>query len=432
MSKMAELLNRSKLLAYSENVKLNIDGKELKGTLMKEAKGEDVNKIDIDSLMLKANCGSLENLKLKKQIADLQIIDYLCGNCDRHIGNMLYNFIDDNGNVVLESICGIDNDTCFGEILESTDFDSFISLNNMRVITADMAKRISELDEEGLKTLFYGYELNTTQLNSMKNRLEKLKSKIIKDSKMYEKGYANGHLIPGTIKIVGDQELEELSVEHDLAAYKKSPDSQKHASNLYSKIIKVASGEASLQKLQEQADAEYCKIAYELTSGSVGDMSELIARLESDNKWGKSSPGYDKMLSFMQQLKPVLGGFEANIAINHLMVDHCQKLKDIKTYLTKTLKTVNDYIEYKEGQKSSEEWKASKASRTKRRYYDAVACRNFLQNQLKKFETLDQQLDKMFSIENVGRRLKPYCAALKDEYYDSDKYKQMMQKRDDL
>ena len=428
MSKMAELLGRPNLLAKSENVKLNINGKELKGTFMHEAVGEDISKINEESLMLSSTAGSLENLNLKKQIADLQIIDYLCGNTDRHDGNMLYKFImNDEGEVELTDINGIDHDSCFGEnIVEYSNSSAYVPLESMRVITEDMAKRITALDEEGLKTLFYGYELNTKEINNVKNRLKKLKKTIENSAKAYEKGYEKGYLIPETIKIVSDEELNELSVEHDLAA------SAKNQHNLYKKILKNVVGKGNLEELQRKVKSDYYKTAYELTSGSVGEVNELLDRLKGDTKLGGSSPKYDEMLDNMKKLKKAVGGFKAS-AIDSVMIGHCKDIKAVRTLLTTTLESVNEYIYYKLGKKKGEEWRniegEHKASRTERRYYDAIACREFLSNQLLKFKTLDKQLDQMDSVFNHSRHLKRECEFHEQNYRDSEKYEKMMDKR---
>ena len=55
---------------------------------------------------------------LKKDIANLQILDWLCGNPDRHFHNIFYKF-DEAGNVT--GVVGIDNDLSF-EVLRITSW----------------------------------------------------------------------------------------------------------------------------------------------------------------------------------------------------------------------------------------------------------------------------------------------------------------------
>jgi len=54
-----------------------------------------------------------------EMIADLQVLDYICGNIDRHGGNLFYQF-DDDGKLI--GVQGIDNDSSFGKIVPQTDF----------------------------------------------------------------------------------------------------------------------------------------------------------------------------------------------------------------------------------------------------------------------------------------------------------------------
>lgn len=223
MSRMAQLLGCPELIAHSENMKLQIDGKEMKGTFMREAKGEDLNKLTEHSPMLCSTEGSMNSLQLKKQLADLQILDYLCGNPDRHGGNLFYQYDrKKDGSVVMRSVCGIDNDSSFGEKdLEKMGMSEVLP-EDMRVITGSMASMIMKMDGNRLKTMFYGYELNAVELDNMKKRLERLQTRIKHDSERYKDGYQKGYLIPGTIKIVEDEELNELSMSKDLAVQGRS------------------------------------------------------------------------------------------------------------------------------------------------------------------------------------------------------------------
>lgn len=51
-----------------------------------------------------------------KQIADLQALDFLCGNVDRHDGNFSFQISKDRPPRVL-GIKGFDNDTSFGDLI---------------------------------------------------------------------------------------------------------------------------------------------------------------------------------------------------------------------------------------------------------------------------------------------------------------------------
>ena len=430
MSKMAELLGCSDLIAYSENVKINVNGQMLKGTFMKEAEGEDSKKLTEESSGLTGNLGTVENLKLKKQIANLQILDYLCGNVDRHGANMLYKFEKaEDGSVVLVSICGIDNDSSFGENnVDNSASNAFVPLEAMCVITEEMAGYIMDLDEEGLKSLFYGYELNTASLDNMKKRLKNLKEKIIDDSKEYEKGYLKGGIKPGKIKIVSDDELNELSIEHDLSvSYNNGK------CNLFYKVATFSDGKQNINILQDRVKSDYCKYAYNATVGGIGELDELVGRLNRDNKWGGTSEGYEKMLERMKLIKPQIMNFDANV-LDGDMKKHCEKLEEIRGYLTEALVDVNEYILYKLNKKNGESLAnikdENKASRSERRYLDAVACREFLGKQLMEFEKLDRQLITFQSLKNNISDITKRCNELDKKYHLSEQYKKIQTDRE--
>ncbi len=395
MSRMAELLGCPELIAPAENMKLTIDGKEIKGTFMKEAKGYDVNKLDENSPMLLATEGSFDSLKLKKQLADLQILDYLCGNPDRHRGNMLYQFErKKDGSVVLSSVCGIDNDSSFGENELEQVRMSEVGLKDMGVITGSMAARILNMDGERLKSMFYGYELNAVELDNMKRRLENLQNKIKADSERYKEGYQKGYLIPDTIKIVEDDELNGLSIRDDLSVARKNG-----SRNLFCTVFSLSDGKRAVEQVANRKKDACEKTAYQLTAGSVGRMNELIRDLKRDTRFGGSSEGYDRMLQSMESLKENLQSFSGP-----LFGRRRDDPNQLREQMRETLSLVNDYIYYKMNKKKGEEWREQKGahepSRTERRFRDAMACREFLSSQLEKFDELDRRMGELHDYQN--------------------------------
>jgi hypothetical protein len=151
MSRVAELIGCPDLLAHSESMHVSVPvgngTKIIKGTFMEEAKGSDLRKLNEKDPMYKADFTFIDDSKgLNRKIADLQILDYLCGNPDRHRANMIYTIKDGK----LVDIKGIDNDTCFGS-KDHTGKMAAVSLDNLKVISKDTAKKIMSLDEETFK-----------------------------------------------------------------------------------------------------------------------------------------------------------------------------------------------------------------------------------------------------------------------------------------
>ncbi len=392
MSKMAELLGCPELIAESENIKIKINGRYVKGTFMKEAKGEDIRKIGKDSLMLDSTSLGGMNLDLKKQVATLQILDYLCGNPDRHSGNMLYYFEKgENGRSYLKRIQGIDNDSALG----SEDFNdagmSSVLLDSMKVIPEELSNRVMNIDKEALKQMLYGFDMTTKEVNNALNRLTTLQDKLRSDAKEYTKGYTEGYIIPKTIKAVSDEELSGIPFE-ELASLPS-----KNKKNQFERIGEIMKSGKNVERYISNAKANYCKACYDLTVGSIEKMSSLIGDLNKDNRLGGSSKEYNNMLTAMKSLNKKLVSFNGPVCGKGIDTDndHVKELKEIREKIRETLISVNDYIYYKNSKKKGEEWRNIKEphemSRTERRFHDAERCCEFLTSQLEKFEKLTEK-----------------------------------------
>ena len=212
VSMIADLLGCSGLIAKSVNlhVKDPSSGKIIMGTFMETAKGADCRGTNVEDMekFNQLTPDKIEkSLSLKKDIANLQVVDWICGNPDRHTGNMMYKF-DENGNLV--GLIGIDNDTSLG------DGDHSITLNgtfleNMTVVTKDMADHIEAMDKEALKTMLYGYDLKESEVKKAIQRFEMLKDKLAAD-KEYFADKPLGYVEKGRIRIVPDNELDQITI----------------------------------------------------------------------------------------------------------------------------------------------------------------------------------------------------------------------------
>ena len=131
MTEMAKLLGCSNILANSAPMTIYIDGEKVDGVFMETVDGTDINRFKEDDMIFDADEDSFENgTEAMGQIVDLQVLDYICGNTDRHMGNIIYQF-DKNkeGKVVLKGIKGIDNDCSMG-ILDTKKGEKIMNLVN--------------------------------------------------------------------------------------------------------------------------------------------------------------------------------------------------------------------------------------------------------------------------------------------------------------
>ncbi|MBQ6159562.1 MAG: hypothetical protein IJK24_01520 [Oscillospiraceae bacterium] len=179
MTAVATLMGMNHMVAKSENMKfLDENGEEVEGTFMEFADGLDLhgknglkefNKVSDDPFA--PPCDALE------QIADLQAFDYLCGNADRHGGNMSY-YVDENGKFT--GIKAFDNDTSFGVIPIDKKKGLFrqAGLNDLKVITEPMAKKLAAMTPEMLKFTLRGRGLTEEEIQAGCQRLTELQGAI--------------------------------------------------------------------------------------------------------------------------------------------------------------------------------------------------------------------------------------------------------------
>ena len=415
MSSVAEVLGCSNLIAHSENVSIKLDGtNETKGTFMLEAKGTDCMKADPNSETLKLGAGSCDKVSLKKQIADLQALDYICGNPDRHGGNVLYKIGKGNNNrLFILGIQGIDNDTSFGTGIYKNVRLNSVQLDMMNVITKDMAERIMNLTPDKLKQVLYGKKLTKKEIDRATERLKQFQKKLIDDQKEYAKGYKKGYLLPGRIKIVDDQELSELRME-DLS---KTPHPKKH--NLFSRVNAYSNIMNSIKCIDENFEKEYRNSIYDATIDSLGDLTRLIDKMDADyGSIFSSSKPYNTMLGNLKQLKSSILKLKGPLVGKNAEIinDHVKQIKDIKVLMTDTLKSVNEYRYYKYNKQSGEEWRDTvgqeghEVTRTERRFHHSTEALELLSKYMVKFEKVDNVrndyakfIQRQQAIENEGK-----------------------------
>ncbi|SEG27974.1 hypothetical protein SAMN04487934_11357 [Eubacterium ruminantium] len=215
-SMVAEMLGCSKVIVKSKNlhVKDPKTGKITMGTFMEKAEGVDfisTNPEDMEKFSNLTPDKVEGNIHLIKDIANIQINDWICGNADRHMGNMFYKF-DEAGR--LAGVVGIDNDASFGKKNHGTALNG-IELNNLGIIPKDTYDRLCKMNAEELKVMLYGYDLSSAEVNKAVERLNKLKNKIETD-KEYFKDKPMGYVEEGRIKVVTEDEMGMLSIVGEL------------------------------------------------------------------------------------------------------------------------------------------------------------------------------------------------------------------------
>ena len=217
MSAVAELLGKPDLIARATDVRFtDKEGEVVEGTFMDFANGLDLGsgkKKYFQQIGDDPFNGSAEPGNFMKQIADLQVIDYLCGNLDRHYGNLFYK-VDDNGRLI--GVQGIDNDTSFGSNAPGEkDLQRLPGTANMGVISESMANKIKDMSPEMLRFTLRGRGLSEAQLDFAALRLEQLKAAIAKGKEHYGNKEIDNKQVyeEGFLRTVKDKDFAKLNID---------------------------------------------------------------------------------------------------------------------------------------------------------------------------------------------------------------------------
>ena len=217
MSLVANMLGQPELLARSKPLTVVHNGKIVEGTFMELAKGSHWTHISKNDPILKCSSASYNNNQLLKSIADMQIVDYLCCNVDRHGGNLTY-IVDssDPDHPKVTGVQGIDNDMSFGVNPMGGDtsfFEGTTTFNDILVISRSMAEKVLAMDAEKYVNSLRGQGLEHEACHAAVSRLKKLKAKI-REGEEYFQGTESDHLVRGKLRIVSDDEWEKIGLDN--------------------------------------------------------------------------------------------------------------------------------------------------------------------------------------------------------------------------
>jgi len=223
MSTTAELLGVSDVLCRSQTVRcVDEQGKLVEGTFMADAGGENPNDPSPKCAMLDGDDPLGNSKGCFKQIADLQALDFICGNIDRHDGIFSFQMSDDRPPQVL-GIKGFDNDTSFGDLVPTNGrkVNHMVGLDHMKAMSRSMAEKVKAMDAETLKVSLRQYGLSESELNAAAKRLELMKRAITKGERYFaNKRIESTPTKRGYIRIVEDHEWQKLKLSDLKSNYK--------------------------------------------------------------------------------------------------------------------------------------------------------------------------------------------------------------------
>ena len=336
MSAVASLFGVSGLIARSENMKyIDEKGNEVEGTFMEFAKGIDIYKDIKQASHLSADPLKKQGL-LYKQLADLQILDYICNNVDRHPGNMVYQ-VDGKGNVI--GIQGIDNDSSFGNANPHEP-----DIYNLRVISKSMAEKVQNMHPGMLRFVLRGRGLSENEIEKSAKRLQLIKE----------------NMEIGTIRVVNDKDFAKLTKDE-----LKPP---KGESNLFMSVpryikkrVKNARLEGySFEPLTEERKVNLKAVDATERKGTLGgamgvfhDLAEFKLNNQKDliTKTRGSSGAFRELVDSMGEAVDLYKSLIAdkNIDPRAMLTEISARpyLKQISGKFQELMDKANDYLDYK-------------------------------------------------------------------------------------
>ena len=186
MSAVADLLHMPNVIGRSRPMVLrDKDGNEIEGTFTAEVLGEDPMNLSHEARDVDEKAFEGTNGKALKDLADLQVLDFICGNVDRTFANMFYKL---DKNHKLAGSTGIDNDCSLGVYVPKAgeSFKRLAGLDYMLAVSESTYQRVMALDGDALKYALRGFGLGEKELNAAAKRLELLQDALTKGVEHYQ------------------------------------------------------------------------------------------------------------------------------------------------------------------------------------------------------------------------------------------------------
>ena len=335
MSAVADLLGVPNLIARSRNMRFrDEDGNILEGTFMDVAKGTDLamgtndtaNKVSADPF---SGAGK-EGLR---QLCDLQVLDYICGNIDRHAGNLVYQ-LDKDGKII--GVQGIDNDTsftCFSPKNKDLN-DMMTAPANMRIMSRSMAERVKNMDLAMLKFSLRGRGLSEEEMDAAVERLRITQAEIKKSDKRFKETDKDGKLVdkkgikitPKNLYILDDDKFDGRLMNYLRRDKENEPTSTINEVRIVmNKVKKYQKGQVEQKEANplnlKDFDATERELLWSNVKKKVGSTSQYINNVRLYNGTKKvssvddltnsthgSSPEFDLMVKNMKALNTYNAG----------------------------------------------------------------------------------------------------------------------------
>ena len=349
MSDVAKLLGLGHLICESKQMTVINNGKKIEGSFMALAKGEDVNHPSPTAVQYTDK--NFKNSSGTKDISELQLVDVICGNIDRHAANMFYNFDTSSKNPKdhkFTGLQGIDNDCSFGTYVPKNPDDymkEFPSFNSLKFVSRSSYERITSITPDMLELVLRKHNLPNEQINAARQRFSMLSNYLRNSAERYEnlstddsisekdkKIYAKdiNAVIPGTARIIDDDQFKNIDIS-------KVANERNYFQLVYSFPTFCKDSIIMHNKFQPKEIKE--PQAFVMDDAELKKVSDLMKTLNNATQFGRSSDAYRNLQSSVVK-------YNEFCKLNKGMV-LSSDLYDVRTKFLKGIKDAADLYVYK-------------------------------------------------------------------------------------
>lgn len=186
MSDYAQMLGIPDTVAKSTSMTVINGDNIMHGSFMVNAQG-----ISYEQLMNETNTTGMNDLSLTpsayREISNMQVLDFLCGNIDRHAANLFYKLApadpNDPYSLKIVGVQGIDNDASFGKIDRNVSskgklYDRMSLARDIKIMDKALADKIKSLRFEDLESKLRLAGLSGEEISAAGERFAMLRERL--------------------------------------------------------------------------------------------------------------------------------------------------------------------------------------------------------------------------------------------------------------
>lgn len=346
MSAVATRLGKPELLAKAVHASVVIDGTVKNGIFMNYADGKLVDEILPDNPEIGGAEVDFETPELMESMADLQVLDYICGNIDRHSGNLAF-LVEKNENGIpqIKGVQGIDNDLSFGARNQEMDLKNMSSPDELGAVSEQMAKKILDLSQERLISLLAEHGMKTEEIEAAWERVETLQTKIREGQAYYEKNLPTKEnpLTKNYLRVMKKEEWKEIQIK-DMVSI--APPNRKYQTGF--QILQKLQGIVHRQaEVMQKCDEQTKEIVYDDWKKDHSKV-KLNSAFEVKTEADALAAQKEKIKELYDQFRKTDGTFHRNTREYKGMFNALQQMYEHIDYMEKKLSETgavsdNDY-----------------------------------------------------------------------------------------